>query len=76
METKPKTSLQRFYNLLSKHDWDYEYSDDFSVWKSGGDQRRALEEISLESDTHHLLFKQFYDHKKGKGEKPELPKED
>ena len=28
--------------LLAKHDWTYEYSDDYSAWKRGRQERDAI----------------------------------
>ena len=39
--------LEYLENLLSKHDWYYEYSDDHRAWSKGRDQ---AEEIRRQSD--------------------------
>ena len=32
---KAGVSLVEFYELLDRHDWTYQYSDDVSVWRRG-----------------------------------------
>ena len=39
--------LEYLENLLSKHDWYYEYSDDHRVWRKGRDE---AEEIRRQTD--------------------------
>ena len=34
--------LNTLEEMLARHDWHYEYSDDHSVWTQGRDQRAAI----------------------------------
>ena len=71
------TPLKKFYLMLSSHDWQYDYSDDFQVWQAGSRMRTTLENISLESDEHSSLFRKFADYKLRQiGNKPAVPEED
>lgn len=35
-------SLTALEGLLARHDWYYEYSDDYNAWGRGRDQRAAI----------------------------------
>lgn len=48
--------LKEYDSLLAKHDWYYNYSDDYSVWATGDRNYEHLREISKLSDQHLKLF--------------------
>lgn len=68
-----KMLLKEYYNLLDKHDWFYEYSDDFSVWSAGQNKRQKLLAIAKESDTHKQLYIAFEQYKFNQAPKPKEP---
>ena len=55
-------SLPDFWDMLSRADWTYEYSDDHSVWRRGRAAMGKLTAISKQSDAHAKLMADFYDH--------------
>ena len=69
-------TLQEFWDMLNRHDWYYQFSDDHSMWSDGNknaDQIRLLSDIS---PGHKKLYEGFQKHYFG-GEafkKPESPK--
>ena len=40
---------KKLKELLENHDWYYQYSGDFSVWKNGSDEVDAIHKIIRES---------------------------
>lgn len=40
-----KSFIQELDDLCKVHDWTYEQSDDYSVWKRGSEQRKAIGEL-------------------------------
>ena len=67
------TALNEFYNMLSSHDWYYQYSDDHRVWRNGQDQYDKITTIATESLDHHLLFEGFAKYIFKDGDKPAKP---
>lgn len=55
-------TLPEFYDLLAKHDWYFDYSDDFRVWQRGQAERQRIRTIAKESVEHNDLFRAFYAH--------------
>lgn len=49
-------TLGEYWDLLSKHDWTYEYSDDHRVWKRGRANEKVLVAAASESTAHALMF--------------------
>ena len=41
-------TLQEYYDLLVKHDWSYQYSDDQRDWGKGRDEHWTLTNIARE----------------------------
>lgn len=50
--------LTEFYDMLEKHDWTYEYSDDHSVYMRGSSAERKLMGIIKDNGG---IFLQLYD---------------
>lgn len=48
-----------FYNLLCAHDWLYDYSDDYSVWKRGNEQHAQIMRIVKENPQYSDLYHDF-----------------
>ena len=38
-------TLTEFYDLLKRHDWSYNYSDDHRVWQRGQDESNMIQPI-------------------------------
>ena len=62
--------LKEFFAALTAHDWYHEYSDDYREWRSGNTERKRLEKIAQQSNTHKKLYDEFYAHYFLKGPKP------
>jgi len=39
-------TLSKYYDMLTGHDWYYDYSDDHSVWQRGRDASEQLRRIA------------------------------
>ena len=49
-------SLEAFWNVLCRHDWYFEFSDDFSVWKRGAESESQVKTIASQSDQHQAVY--------------------
>jgi hypothetical protein len=72
----PTVTLQEFYDRLERHDWYYEFSDDFNVWKRGDEEGDKLRRISYLSPAHKKLYDQFVSYKFESDPKPIKPSEE
>jgi len=54
--------LTDFYDELSRHDWYYQFSDDYGVWQRGERDSARLTVISCESPRHGALMEAFTKH--------------
>jgi len=52
-------SLREYWELLNKHDWYHEFSDDSFVSHFGRSAEHILEEMATTSLEHKLLFEHF-----------------
>ena len=48
--------METYVELLKKHDWSYEYSDDQSVWLRGVGQRQTLTRLQKELDKDYAVW--------------------
>jgi hypothetical protein len=72
-ETKHQT-LGQFYQMLSKHDWYFMFSDDSYVYRAGQDSQKRLDAIAKQSPSHQALLDGFVRHYfPGDGEQIEEP---
>lgn len=59
-----KVTLSKYYDMLSGHDWYYDYSDDHGVWQRGRDAsehlRRIAESNGQEYKDLRLSFRAYY----------------
>lgn len=55
-------TLAKYYDLLDKHDWYYEYSDDNSVWRQGLSYSNMLIRISNEKPEYKEMYLAFKAH--------------
>jgi len=65
-------AIGEFYSELSRHDWFYDYSDDYRVWTRGNDVRNELNRKKYESTVFYRMYKEYYNYIMGKRERPEL----
>ena len=57
--------LPELKRLLAEHDWYFEYSDDFRVWRVGSDQRKAIKALAKELgiEIYEAAFEAFQNDK-------------
>ncbi len=54
--------LQEFYDLLKRHDWSFNYSDDHRQWQRGRDQLNQIQYILKQNEDdpkYRVLFDQY-----------------
>ncbi len=65
------TTLNEYFAMLSKHDWDYDQGD-LERFKSGSNDRNLIIQISKESQDHMRLYADWFKHKYSNGPHPSL----
>lgn len=56
MTRTPEQLRAELLDLLKTHDWNFEQSDDFSVWSRGNSERKRINELArLVPDGEELL---------------------
>jgi hypothetical protein len=56
-------SLHDYWNMLNRHDWYYQYSDDNRVYRAGSRAESDLRLIARQSQEHQALYDGFHRHK-------------
>ena len=51
--------ITKFYNELLRHDWYYQYSDDYAVWRAG---ERSRANLLLTAKTHPVYSQMMQDY--------------
>ena len=51
--------LPELKRLLAEHDWYFEYSDDFRIWRVGSDQRKAIKALATELGMEEVFEEAF-----------------
>lgn len=51
-----KTDLRSFEDMLKKHDWFYNYSDDHNAWRAGKDNLASLRKKAEEHQIYRNAF--------------------
>lgn len=54
-----KPTKAEYRRLLDAHDWDYDQSDDHSVWKKGAEQRKVLVALQVILDPDRVTWRRF-----------------
>lgn len=54
-----KSSEQKYRELLAKHDWYYNFSDDYSVWASGKSHAAKIWELQPEVDASFEIWNAY-----------------
>jgi hypothetical protein len=62
MSAYEKKSLTEYWNMLARHDWYHEYSDDQSVWRRGNTAEGILRFHAAQSPEHNALYNAFREH--------------
>lgn len=52
-------TIEEFYKLLEGHDWTYQYSDDFSVWRRGSDRAKQISHLAEGNETFKQMVADF-----------------
>lgn len=55
-------SLTDYWNMLSGHDWYYEFSDDHRVWSAGNAAHNRLLDLARQDPERQKLFDAFNNH--------------
>ena len=63
-ETAEILSLSAYYDALLRFDWDYESTDDHSVWRRESRRRDELKSLASTSPEREELFRAFDRHGK------------
>jgi hypothetical protein len=66
----PMTEVLDYYDMLAKHDWHYEMTEDPGVWRKGSAEHRRLLAIASESEEHRQLYGAWNCHIFSNGPKP------
>lgn len=56
-------NIQEYYDLLDKHDWFYQFSDDMSVYGAGEKAQKKIQTLSDTSTVHRDLYLSFQGYK-------------
>lgn len=54
-----KPTKVEYKKLLAEHDWDYDHSDDYSAWKKGSEQKKALQAMQVVLDPDMVIWKKY-----------------
>ena len=49
-------TMEEYTRRLQKHDWTYEYSDDFRVFSAGSEQRKVLYRMQQDLDPNYEVW--------------------
>jgi hypothetical protein len=50
---------QKYRAALASHDWYYDYSDDYSAWSRGRDERNALNAARRTLDADSAIWNEY-----------------
>lgn len=67
-------TIDKFYQLLEKHDWTYDYSDDGSVWRCGTAERDFLKIFIDRHNNFCKLYTDYFNYIFKEADKPQLSK--
>ena len=51
--------LPELKRLLAEHDWYFEYSEDFRIWRVGSDRRKAIKALAKELGMEEVFEEAF-----------------
>ena len=54
--------LQSFYDLCSRHDWNYDYADDYRVWCRGSNSYSKLRSVKILHPQYEEIFTAWSDY--------------
>ena len=53
-------TLVEFYDLLLRHDWSYQYSDDHRYYTKGEKERRQIQFVMDQNEEYTPVFRELY----------------
>ena len=59
MSENLETLIEEYKRLLSNHDWSYEFSDDYRVWKRGLAEREKLNKMAKVVDPDGSIWNEY-----------------
>ena len=65
-------NIREYFKKLRYHDWYYEYSDDYRVWRQGSINFNLIRDMSKENDTYMKMFNEFITWMNSKRELPTI----
>ena len=63
--------INKFWLLLINHDWNYQHSDDQTVWSAGDRNNDLIQKYRKDSEQHERLYNDYLTYING-GNKPNL----
>ena len=55
-ELPTRPSLEQFWDVLCRHDWYFQFSDDFSVWKRGAAAESQIKALARQSERFQAVY--------------------
>jgi hypothetical protein len=65
--------LRSYYDALSRHEWTFDYSDDYRVWDKGRREMEYLQGMTTKNPRFAELFREFSNYIWGRATKPARP---
>ena len=53
-------TLVEFYDLLVRHDWTYQYSDDHRAWEKGRKSWDWIQGVLMQNEEYTPVFRDLY----------------
>ena len=66
-------SLADYWQMLDRHDWFYDYIDDYRLWSRANAEHNRLQDIADQSPEHAALFDAMEAHGWQRGPLPPQP---
>ena len=52
-------TVEEYFDMLKRHDWFYEYSDDHSVWQKGQSAKAELQSLAKTNDQFAIMLADY-----------------
>ena len=53
-------TLAEFYDLLARHDWTYQYSDDHRAWEKGRKTADWIQHVLMQNEEYTPVFRDLH----------------
>jgi translation initiation factor IF-2 len=60
MSENLETLIEEYRELLSRHDWTYEFSDDYREWRKGHEELKRLNGMAKIVDPDRIIWNMYY----------------